>query len=256
MTRLQGMTALITGAASGIGRSVASRFVAEGARVALVDLDADAVQALQTELGAGAVSTHAADVTDGAAVQRAVDDAAAALGSLDAVVNNAGIPMVGAVHELSEADWNRALAVDLTSVYLVSHHAWPHLRAGGGGVIANTASVAGEVGTPGQAAYAAAKAGVIMLTKCMALDGAGDGIRVNAVSPGFVATPMLERFLADQEDPDAVRAAVEAQHPLGRLGAPRDIADAFVYLVSDDARWVTGTTLAVDGGFTAGRPSG
>jgi NAD(P)-dependent dehydrogenase (short-subunit alcohol dehydrogenase family) len=107
-------------------------------------------------------------------------------------------------------------------------------------------------GTPGQAAYAAAKAGVIMLTKCMAIDGARDGIRVNAVAPGFVATPMLERYLAAQDDPAAARAGVEAMHPLGRLGAPRDIADAFVYLVSDEACWVTGTTLAVDGGFTAG----
>jgi NAD(P)-dependent dehydrogenase (short-subunit alcohol dehydrogenase family) len=160
--------------------------------------------------------------------------------------------MVGAVHELEEADWDRVLEVDLKSIYLVSRAAWPHLRDAGGGTIANTASVAGIWGTPGQAGYAAAKAGAIMLTKCMALDGAKDGIRVNCVCPGFTATPMLERYLAGQDDPAAARAFAAGLHPLGRLGEPRDLADAFVYLVSDEARWVTGTALTVDGGLTAG----
>jgi meso-butanediol dehydrogenase/(S,S)-butanediol dehydrogenase/diacetyl reductase len=250
--RLEGKRVLVTGAASGIGREVALRCGAEGARVVVADLDAAALDAVSGELGAAGAGAWATDVTDGAAVQRAVDGAAEAMGGLDVVVNNAGIPMVGAAHELAEEDWDRALAVDLKSVYLVSRAAWPHLRAASGGAIANTASVAGQWGTPGQAAYATAKAGVVMLTKCMALDGAADGIRVNAVAPGFVATPMLERYLAAQDDPAAARAGVEAMHPLGRLGAPRDIADAFVYLVSDEACWVTGTTLAVDGGFTAG----
>lgn len=251
--RLADRRVLVTGAASGIGREVAARCVEEGARVALIDLDTGALETLRDELGDPVVGVHAADVTDGAAVGRAVSAAAEALGGLDGVVNNAGIPMVGAVHELAEEDWDRALAVDLKSVYLVSRAAWPHLKEGGG-AIANTASVAGQAGTPGQAAYAAAKAGVIILTKCLALDGAADGIRANAVSPGFVATPMLERYLAEQDDPAAARAGVEAAHPLGRLGAPRDIAGAFVYLLSDDAAWVTGTILAVDGGFTAGTP--
>lgn len=248
--RLAGKRALITGAGSGIGREVASRFVACGARVALLDLDAAALERLGSALGDGVAATCTLDVTDAAEVRAAVDRAAAALGGLDVVVNNAGIPMVGSVRDLPEADWDRVLAVDLKSVYLVSQAAWPHLESGGGAIL-STASIAGMVGTSGQAAYAAAKAGVVMLTKCMALDGAEAGIRANAVSPGFVATPMLERYLDGQEAPAEARAEVEAMHPLGRLGTPRDIADAFVYLASDESSWVTGTTLTVDGGFGA-----
>ena len=249
--RLAGKRGVVTGAASGIGRSIAERFADEGARTVLLDLDDAALADLAASLGDAVVAHAAVDVTVGAAVTEAVRAAAEALGGIDVVVNNAGIPMVGAVRDLTDSDWDRALDVDLKSVFLVSRAAWPHLEAGGGGAIVNTASIAGMVGTPGQAAYATAKAGVVMLTKCMALDGAAAGIRVNAVSPGFVATPMLERWLDGQDDPAQARAGVEAMHPLGRLGEPRDIADAFVYLASDEARWVTGTTLTVDGGFGA-----
>lgn len=248
--RLAGRRAVVTGAASGIGRAIAGRFTQEGARTVVLDVDGAALAEIATSLGDGIAAHVAVDVTDGPAVGEAVRAAADALGGIDVVVNNAGIPMVGAVRDLTDADWDRALDVDLKSVFLVSRAAWPHLEAGGGAIV-NTASIAGMVGTPGQAAYATAKAGVVMLTKCMALDGAAAGIRVNAVSPGFVATPMLERWLAGQDDPAGARAGVEAMHPLGRLGEPRDIADAFVYLASDEARWVTGTTLTVDGGFGA-----
>ncbi len=145
------------------------------------------------------------------------------------------------------------LAVDLKSVFLVSQAAWPHLEAGGGAIV-NTASIAGMVGTPGQAAYATAKAGVVMLTKCMALDGAaGAGSASTPSRPGFVATPMLDRYLAGQDDPEEARAGGRGDASARRASAtPRDIADAFVYLASDEARWVTGTTLTVDGGFAAG----
>jgi len=250
--RLVGRHALIAGAGGGIGTEIARRFAAEGSRVALVDLDAGALEVLATELGETCAGTRGADVADGEAVEAAVAWAAGALGRIDTVIINAGIPMVGAVHELDEADWDRVLDVDLKSVYLVSRAAWPHLRAAGGGTIVTTASIAGIWGTPGQAGYAAAKAGAIMLTKCMALDGAREGIRVNCVCPGFTDTPMLERYLAGQEDPPAARAFATALHPLGRLGHPRDLADAVVYLASDEARWVTGTALTVDGGLTAG----
>jgi len=248
--RLAGTTVLVTGAASGIGRATAQRCVAEGARVALLDLDPEAAQAACDAVG-GALSLGA-DVTDVSAVAAAVDLAARKLGGLRAVVNNAGIPMVGRVDELAEADWDRVLAVNLKAVYLVSRAAWPHLLAAGGGAIANTGSIAGMWATEGQPAYSAAKAATIMLTKCLALDGARAGIRVNCVSPGFIRTPMLERFLADQADPAAVDAGITSRTPLGRLGEPLDIADAFVYLLSEDARWVTGANLVVDGGVTAG----
>ncbi len=257
MPSLQDTRALVTGAASGIGRAIAERFVEEGARVALVDLDQERVSSTARELGPTAVAGIGADLADAPAVKHAVAEAMEQLGGLDALVNNAGMPMVGAVHELSEAEWDRALAVDLRSVFLMSRAAWPHLREAAGSprgsaTITNTASIAGLWATQGQAAYAAAKAGVIMLTKCMALDGARDGIRVNAVAPGFVQTPMLERYLSEQPDPAAARTATTAFHPLGRLGEAGDIAEAFAYLAGEAARWITGTTVTVDGGLTAG----
>jgi len=250
MTRLQGSRVLVTGAASGIGQAIATRCAQEGARVALLDLDGAAAERARSQ--AGGELALAADVTDAAAVADAVGAAVGALGGLDGLVNNAGIPMVGRVDELAEADWDRVLAVDLKSVYLMSRAAWPHLRASGAGAIANTGSIAGMWATEAQPAYAAAKAATIMLTRCMALDGARDGIRVNSVSPGFVRTPMLERFLADQADPDATAGLLSRRHPLGRLGEPPDLAEAFVYLLSPQAGWVTGTNLVVDGGITAG----
>ena len=182
--RLAGRRALITGAGVGIGREIANRFIEEGARVALVDRD-EQVRGLDRELGEQSVAGLVADVTEADAVESTVASAVEALGGLDTVVNNAGIPMVGAVHELGEDDWDRVLDVDLKSVFLVSKAAWPALTAAGASSITNTASVAGISGTPGQAGYAAAKAAVIMLTKCMALDGAGAGIRANCVCPGF-----------------------------------------------------------------------
>ena len=162
---------------------------------------------------------------------------------------NAGRPVVGALHELDEADWDDGLATNLKSIYLCTRAAWPHLRERGGS-IAITASVVGLWGSPNQAAYCASKAGAVMLAKCLALDGARDGIRANCVCPGFVETPLLERFLAGQDEPEAARAGATALHPLGRLGRPLDVADAFVYLCSDEAAWVTGTALVVDGGLT------
>ena len=209
--RLQGKRTLVTGAGRGIGRSVAERCVAEGARVVLVDLDAGESERVAAELGAEA--GLAADVTDSAAVDAAVAETGLGFSTEDDYL----------------AGW---------------------LREAGGGVIANTGSIAGMWGTNGQAAYAAAKAGVIMLTKCMALDGAPEGIRVNAVSPGFIVTPMFEDFIASQ--PEGTETLLAARTPIGRLGKPLDIADACVYLLSDEAAWVTGTNLVVDGGVTSG----
>lgn len=192
------------------------------------------------------------DVTSQDQVTRMVEATVAEFGGLSTVINNAGVTIVGAVHDLEESDWDRELDVNLKSVYLVSRAAWPHLEQGGGGSIASTASIAGLRAIPDDAAYCASKAGVIMLTKCMALDGADAGIRVNCVCPGFIQTPMIDGYFADQADPEESRKAAADMHPLGRLGDPLDIADGFVYLASDDARWVTGTELVVDGGLIAG----
>ena len=162
-----------------------------------------------------------------------------ALGGVDILVNNAAIPMVGTVDTLAADEWERVLDIDLSSVYRVSRAIWPRYVAAGGGVVLNTASVAGIVGMAGQHGYSAAKAGVVMLTRCMALDGAAHGIRANCVCPGFVETPMAMTYFEAQEDPAASRAAVDAAHPAGPHGpARRDRGGLPLPLASDEARWV------------------
>src|SRR5262245_18788845 len=254
MGRLEGIVALVTGAGSGIGRETASRYGAEGAVVAAADLKGDTAgeTAAAIEAAGGRATSLQMDVTDAASVAAGVKGIVAEHGGLDVVINNAGITIVGAAHDMEEDDWDRELAINLKSIFLVSRAAWPHLKQRGGGAILSTASIAGLWAIPADAAYCASKAGVVMLTKCMALDGAKDGIRVNCVCPGFTETPMIEGYFEAQPDQAEARRFAERLHPLGRLGRPRDIADAFVYLASDEAAWVTGSALVVDGGLTSG----
>ncbi len=234
--RLAGKRALVTGGASGIGATTVDRFRREGAEVVAADLHGGDVTM---------------DVRSSSSIEAGIAAALERLDRLDAIICNAGVPAVGAAHELDERTWDEAMATNLTGVFLTARAAWPHLRKSRGSIAA-TASVVGLWASAGQAAYCATKAAVVMLTKCMALDGAAHGIRANCVCPGFVQTPMLERFLAAQSDPDSARTASTALHPVGRLGLASDVADAFVYLASDEAGWVTGTALVVDGGLTAG----
>jgi NAD(P)-dependent dehydrogenase (short-subunit alcohol dehydrogenase family) len=248
--RLAGKICLATGAGSGIGRATAVRFAEEGARVAVADVRVEAAEETARAIGDAAVALPV-DVTSPASVEGCIERIVVAFGRLDVVVNNAGVTIVGAAHELNESDWDRELDTNLKSVYLVSKAAWPLLLERGGAIV-NTASIAGLWAIPNDAAYCASKAGVIMLTKCMALDGAKAGIRVNCVCPGYTETPMIEGYFADQPDPEEARRFAARLHPLGRLGSPRDIADAMVYLASDEAAWVTGTALVVDGGLTSG----
>ena len=253
--RLEGKVALVTGGGSGIGRETALRFANEGAAVVAADVRGGSARDTAATIGGEAAGIEL-DVTSPTSVEQGMRAVVDRFGGLDVVVNNAGVTIVGAAHELTDEQWDRELDTNLKSVYLVSKAAWPHLIERGGGVILSTASIAGIWAIPADAAYCASKAAVIMLTKCLALDGAKAGIRANCVCPGFTETPMIQGFFADQPDPPAARSFAESIHPLGRLGRPRDIADAFVYMASDEAAWVTGSALVVDGGLTSGIWSG
>ena len=249
--RLAGKVALVTGAGSGIGKETALRFAAEGARVAAADLKGDTARATAALIGGDALGLEL-DVTSGASIAAGLETLLAHFGGIDVVVNNAGVTIVGSIMDLSEEQWDREFDTNLKSIFLVSKAAWPHLVARGGGCILVTASICSTHALQNDAAYCASKAGAAMLTQCMALDGAKVGIRANCVLPGFIDTPMIHGYFNDQPDPEASREGAAAMHPLGRLGSPQDIADAFVYLASNDAKWVTGTRLVVDGGLTTG----
>ncbi|MCY4085418.1 MAG: SDR family NAD(P)-dependent oxidoreductase [Actinomycetia bacterium] len=235
--RLEGKRALVTGGGSGIGAAVTARFREEGAAVLTADLKGGEL---------------ACDVRERADVERAVEETASQLGGLDTLILNAGRIVVGLLHELPEEDWDDGFAVNLKSSYLFVQAAWKHLVEAQGASITSTASIVGLWGSENQAAYCATKAGVIMLTKCLALDGARDGIRANCVCPGFTQTPLLEGFMAAQADPEATKQAAVALHPAGRLGSAVDMAEAYVYLSSDEASFVSGIAVPVDGGLTVG----
>ena len=256
MNRLKDKAALVTGAGSGIGRAVATLFASDGASVACADLSharAEETAAEIERLGGRAVALSG-DVSVAEDAAGMADSAVDALGRLDIVVNSAGVTARNALPPGSDPDdvWDRVIEVNLKGTYLVSRCAVPHMQRGGGGSIVNLASTMGMVGYPpglGGALnpYPPSKGGVIQLTRNMAVDLARDGIRVNCLGPGFVETD-LTKSLTD--DP-STRRMLESRHPIGRLGRPDEVAYAALYLASDEASYVTGTALTVDGGYTA-----
>jgi len=249
-TALAGRAGLVTGAASGIGRATALALVAAGADVLVVDLDAaGGEETVALADGPGSAAFCAADVVDPAQADALVAAALERFGRLDFAHNNAGVVFAGSpLHEVSDADWKRMIDVDLTGVFNCMRAEIPPMLAAGRGSIVNTASGVAVIGLPGQGPYVAAKHGVIGLTRVAALDYAAQGIRVNAVCPGSVETPLFADAAA--ADP-GLRGLVEAGHPVGRLGRPEEIADAVVWLVSDASTFVTGQPILVDGGYTA-----
>lgn len=248
--RLQGKRAIIVGSGGGIGGATALRFNEEGARVAVVDADGGAAERTADRLrGGGKVWWHAADIGDPAAASDAVEGAATALGGLDVVVHSAAArEPTATVEELAVEDWNEVVRVNLTSMFYLCKYAIPHLRAAGGGVIVNVASQFGSVATSGRPAYHATKGAAIQLTRAVAVENAADNIRAVSVSPGAVETG---RLLARHKTFENVRKRLVPSHPIGRLGQPEEIASAILFAASDEAAFMTGSDMLVDGGYTA-----
>jgi len=241
MGRLDGRVALVTGAASGIGEATTARFRDEGAVVATLDLQGDV--------------DHALDVRDEAAVEAAVRAVVDRAGRIDVVVNAAGVAGGGPVHILPADEWDRVVDVNLKGTFLVAKHAAVVMLGQRSGNIVNIASIEGLEGTEGGSAYNASKGGVVILTKQMAIDYGRVGIRINCICPGFIETPMMAAVM-ENEGMKVYRDRWLEEHKLGRFGRPEEIAAAALFLASDDASFVTGHALVVDGGFTAGMRTG
>jgi NAD(P)-dependent dehydrogenase (short-subunit alcohol dehydrogenase family) len=252
--KLRGKVALITGAASGIGQAAALLFAREGAIVVLADINESAGHAVAGEIAnnGGRALFELADVTRATDCQRIIQHTVREFGGLHILFNNAGIIRRASVVELSEADWDRVMAVNVRAIFLMCREAIPIMAAAGGGSIVNTASGWGLAGGPKAAVYCASKGAVVLMTKAMAIDHGPQRIRVNCICPGDTDTAMLRHEARQLGEPDDKILAEAKKRPLGRVGKPEEIAQAALYLASDAASFVTGTALVVDGGGLAG----
>lgn len=251
--RLKDKVCVITGAGSGIGAEAARLFAAEGAVVVAADKRGDAASAVAAGIAAagGRAEAGRVDVAVSAEVKALLEGVAARHGRLDVLVNNAGYGIAGTVEDTSEEDWAALMRVNLDGVFHGCKHAVPLMRAAGGGVIVNTASTVSRVGIANRAAYVASKGAVAALTRAVALDHVGEGIRCNCVAPGTIESPYFEEIFARSNDPAGLRRALEGRQPMGRMGEPVEIARAMLFLASDESSFCTGSTLFADGGWTA-----
>ncbi|WP_293900275.1 glucose 1-dehydrogenase [Phenylobacterium sp.] len=254
MNRLNGKVAVITGSALGLGRATAVRMAQEGATVAITDILAIEAGAFADELNGQGFETCSwpLDVSKETEVERVLTQVGQRFGRIDILVNNAGV--CGAnkpTDQITEAEWDYVQGINVKGVFFCTKHAIAHLRRAGGGSIINLSSIYGLVGAADIPAYHASKGAVRLMTKTDALLYAPDRIRVNSIHPGFIWTPMVEAFVQDQADAAVARVDLDALHPLGHVGEPDDVAWGCVYLASDEAKFVTGAELVIDGGYTA-----
>ena len=251
--RLAGRAGVVTGAAAGLGRAVLLEACAEGASVVAFDLDPEAGEETVAEARAagGTAVFQAGDVTREADAEAAVKRSVDEFGACDLLDNNAGVAVELSIHETTEEQMDRVLAVNLKGAFFCCKYAVQAMRAGKGGAIVNTGSIVSLVGDPTLPVYGTSKAGLLGLTRSIAIDYAEDGIRCNAVCPGDMLTPMLQRTFDSAPDPAAKRAEMESFYPVKRIADPSEAAKAVVFLLSDDASFITGASLAVDGGLTA-----
>ncbi|HKN09587.1 MAG TPA: SDR family NAD(P)-dependent oxidoreductase [Pseudomonadota bacterium] len=252
--RFEGKVAVVTAGGSGIGAATARRFTGEGASVVIADISGTRAEQVAGEIAkaGGTVRWLKMDASEPEGVQAAVRLALDNWGRLDVMFNNAGLSITGPLEEMTLETWNRVLAVTLTSTFLGIKYSLPIMRKQGSGAIVNTASISGLAGDYGMAAYNAAKAGVVNLTRTAAIEYARKNIRVNAVCPGMVATPaVLDGFIAQSRNPERARQLNDECHPIGRMGKPEEIARVVLFLASDDASFMTGSIVVADGGVTA-----
>ncbi len=246
--RLAGKVAIITGGGSGIGKSIAAAFVREGAKVVIAGRDSKKLDRAAVEIGADCLAVSA-DVSNAGSVEKLISATIDRFKRINVLVNNAAVLLPGTAESLSEENFDQTFDINVKGLWLMSRAVLPHMRASnsGGGSIVNIASVLSMVGARNRVAYSASKGAVMAMTKAMALDHAAENIRVNCIAPGIVGTEMVARFSTDEN----VRKQRIAMHPMGRFGQPAEIANAAVFLASDESAWTTGSVLTIDGGYSA-----
>ncbi|OQA58413.1 MAG: Cyclopentanol dehydrogenase [Candidatus Atribacteria bacterium ADurb.Bin276] len=253
MKRFANKKVFISGGATGIGEAAALLFAQQGAIVTIFDRDIEnGEKCLQKILdGGGRGIFISGNLIYPEEIEKAIDQSLKTYGGIDILINNAGVESPYSVHEMPIEEWDRVMAVNLRGMYLMAKAVIPIMKKSGGGAIVNTASISGLLGWPISAAYCASKGGVIQLTKQMAVDYAQDNIRVNCIAPGTTLTPLIERIFQQESEPEKAKQQISQMHPLGRFAQPEEIAQAILFLASEDASFITGAVLPVDGGYTA-----